>query len=246
MIIIPMAGKSSRFIDAGYDKPKYKLQLLDKTVFDWVVLSFKEHFRTEQFIFIVQMSFEMDNFTEKHIKNLGILNYRIHLLNEITRGQAETVYKSIINEENDQDILIFNIDTIRKNFTYPKISNTSAGCLEVFKGDGDHWSFIEPYEEDNKFVKRTTEKIRITNLCSNGLYYFKSLLQFKKSFEEAIRSNEYSNGEIYIAPLYNNLIKNGYKIEYTMTPFEDNIFCGTPLEYQSLIHNDSYLRLNDK
>ncbi|ECR5117115.1 capsular biosynthesis protein, partial [Salmonella enterica] len=34
MIIIPMAGLSSRFFKAGYTKPKYELKAHDKTLFE--------------------------------------------------------------------------------------------------------------------------------------------------------------------------------------------------------------------
>ena len=40
MIIIPMLGRSSRFFNVGYDKPKYELPLGDETVFSSSVRSF--------------------------------------------------------------------------------------------------------------------------------------------------------------------------------------------------------------
>ena len=39
MIVIPMLGKSSRFFDAGYERPKYQLPLGDGTVFSESVKS---------------------------------------------------------------------------------------------------------------------------------------------------------------------------------------------------------------
>lgn len=242
MIIIPMAGKSSRFLQYGYDVPKYKLPLAGKTVFDWVVLSFQKYFKSQHFKFIVQSSFEHDNFTKESIKKLGILNYSIFELSELTRGQAETVYNAII-EDVEQEILIFNIDTIRKNFSMPIISKDTDGFLEIFKGEGDHWSFVEPLENFGNYVKRTTEKIRISNLCSNGMYYFKSSTSFKNICKESILKNEYIKGEFYIAPLYNKLIELGHNIEYIETLLEDNIFCGTPVEYEFLLQN-TYLLNN--
>ena len=236
-----MAGKSSRFKDAGYNQPKYKLPLGSKTVFDWVVLSFEKYFFTHHFKFIVQESFEIDNFTEEHIKKLGITNFSIFSLKENTRGQAETVYNAIIDEIYDEDILIFNIDTIRKNFTMHKLEFNSVGFLEIFKGDGDHWSFIEPFENGSKFVKRTTEKERISNLCSNGMYYFKSIFQLRSLCKEAIVNNNFTKGELYIAPLYNQLIQSEFKVEYIETNIEDNIFCGTPQEYEKLKMNNYFI-----
>jgi NDP-sugar pyrophosphorylase family protein len=235
-----MAGNSSRFIEAGYTLPKYKLPLAGKTVFEWVVLTFEKYFRTEHFKFIVQGKFEKDNFTIEKIRSLGILNYSIFELEQTTKGQAETVYRGILNEQ-DQNILIFNIDTIRRNFSIPQISENSQGFLEVFKGEGEHWSFVEPRENSNNFVKRTTEKDRISELCSNGMYYFKSSNIFKEFCEESILLNEYNKGELYIAPLYNKFIFKGYDIEFIETKLDDNIFCGVPHEYEYLLKNTHLL-----
>ncbi|EGD6058824.1 capsular biosynthesis protein, partial [Escherichia coli] len=45
-IVIPMAGQSSRFYKAGYDVPKYKLKINNKSVFFHSLrsfLKFKDH-----------------------------------------------------------------------------------------------------------------------------------------------------------------------------------------------------------
>ncbi|EKO3985769.1 capsular biosynthesis protein, partial [Vibrio fluvialis] len=42
MIMIPMAGMSSRFFKAGYSKPKYMLEAKGKTLFEHSVLSFEK------------------------------------------------------------------------------------------------------------------------------------------------------------------------------------------------------------
>lgn len=240
MIIIPMAGKSSRFLKAGYNIPKYKLPIAGRTVFEWVVLSFEQYFKTAHFKFIVQKSFEDDNFTIQCIKKLGILNYSLFELSQLTRGQAETVYNAI-KEIDDQEILIFNIDTIRKNFNIPIIAEDTHGFLEIFKGIGEHWSFVEPINDISNYVKRTTEKNRISNLCSNGMYYFRSSSNFNKVCIELIITNDLTQGEFYIAPLYNKLIESGKNIEYIETLTDDNIFCGTPEEYIYLQHNTHLL-----
>lgn len=232
-----MAGFSSRFYNSGYTKPKYKLPLKGKTVFEWVMLSFENYFESQHFKFIVKSEYEDDSFTRNMVMKLGIKSYSIHFLNSSTRGQAETVYLSIIEETADQELLIFNIDTIRKNFLMPSIPEDIFGYLEIFKGDGDHWSFVEPIGEGSNLVKRTTEKLRISNLCSNGMYFFRSLLKFREICFNSINSNDLHKGEFYIAPLYNTIIELGLKVQYIETSIEDNIFCGTPYEYEKLLLN---------
>ena len=41
MFVIPMAGSSSRFFEAGFLLPKYQLLIGNETVFEWSVRSFE-------------------------------------------------------------------------------------------------------------------------------------------------------------------------------------------------------------
>ena len=214
MIVIPMAGKSSRFYSSGYKQPKFMLPLPNNSnVFKESVKSFQNYFKSDFFLFITRSDFEVYDFVEKECNFLGIKNFEIVSLDNDTRGQADTVkiglQKTKYNK--DEEIYIFNIDSIRVNFTKPTsvFLTDSEGYLEVFEGEGDHWSFAEA--DENNLVKRTTEKIRISNFCSNGLYYFSSINLFLETFMGLEVSNNYN--ELFIAPMYNILIKRGKKVK---------------------------------
>lgn len=53
-----MAGMSSRFFKAGYDKPKYMLEATGITLFEHSVLSFKNYFERESFLFIIRDKYD--------------------------------------------------------------------------------------------------------------------------------------------------------------------------------------------
>lgn len=231
-----MAGKSSRFFEAGYKKPKYMLPLGDKSyVFNEAVKSFEKYFETDVFLFITRNSIEINDFVEKQCKYLGIRKYDIVSLNHDTLGQAETVYLGLEKSEiinSTEEVYIFNIDSIRLKFEKPDqdfLKNT-GGYLEVFKGKGNHWSFVLPNE--NNFVKKTTEKIRISDLCSNGLYYFSSVNLFKETFSRLTDNNIYH--ELFVAPMYNILISRNIKVKYKLISADATLFSGIPSEYESL------------
>lgn len=227
MIVIPMAGLSSRFFKAGYTLPKYMLDLDGKTVFEWSVSSFYQHFKTDHFLFIIFDHFETKSFVEREVLKMGIENYSIVTLTEHTKGQADTVYQGIKNLKKDDDLYIFNIDSRLNKFEKLKENKQVDGYLEVFKGEGDHWSFILPGE--NGEVLKTTEKVRISEFCSNGLYYFKSALEFSKKVKLAL--DVFDGSEIYIAPLYNDYIEEKKCVKYKEVSLNDIEFCGTPQEY---------------
>lgn len=238
MFIIPMAGLSSRFFKAGYTKPKYQLDLNGETVFSWSVRSFEHYFKTDKFVFIYRDVYETKQFLEKEVVKLGISDYELVCLPEETLGQADTVYQGISNIDSNEEIYIFNIDSRIIDFIKPKWAAECDAYLEVFKGEGDHWSFALA-EENSRRVIRTTEKERISDLCSDGLYHFKKKSVFEKLFLSAKENQRTAKNEYYIAPLYNDLIEAGSTVFYDLIENYRILFCGTPDEYLQLLKKDA-------
>lgn len=236
MIVFPMAGLSSRFTNAGYRVPKYELPISGSTVFEKAVLSFKNYFNEQEFLFITRKELKSVCFIESKLVNLGVKNFKILELYSETLGQADTVYQGV-NQLSDYELLIFNIDTFLINFEFPVWLKNCEGYLEVFNAEGSNWSFIEAGKNNN--VLRTTEKDRISDLCSNGIYYFKSAKKFCKLVEHAYKSEDFTKGELYIAPLYNYLIRDGLPVLYKQVPSKNVIICGTPAEYEALLRSTS-------
>jgi len=242
MIVIPMAGISKRFTVEGYKVPKFMLKLRKQSLFTHSLLSFKNYFTTDKFLFIALDLDHYHEFMVNEINDLGIQDFKIVLLKDHTRGQAETVYKGLeqINDIPNKNIelIIFNIDTFRPNFIKPKFEHKIDGYLEVFVGEGSNWSYIKKDILDTSRVIETAEKKSISNLCCTGLYYFKSVKDFISSFHFYEKNLIMVNNELYIAPLYNFLIKKNKYISYNLIKRDDVIFCGTPDEYENLLLND--------
>ncbi|EBU4654731.1 TPA: glycosyltransferase family 2 protein [Citrobacter braakii] len=229
MIIIPMAGLSSRFFKAGYTEPKYKLKAHDKTLFEWSVKTFEQYYQSEKFIFICRDVYDTPAFVEAELQHMGIKDYEVVVLTAETRGQAETVFLALDKVPDNEPIVIFNIDTHEKHFEFATEANDAY--LEVFKGEGEHWSFAQP-KGNTTLVERTTEKVRISDLCSNGVYGFKNKETFTNAYIELIRSNP---GELYIAPMFNFIIAKGMRVRYKLVEHSDHIFMGTPAEYTDFL-----------
>ncbi len=237
MIVIPMAGLSSRFFKAGFEVPKYQLMIDDAYVFDLALKSFERYFVSELFVIVLRDCFDTRQFVEKRLQALNIKNYLIKVLDFETQGQAETVLLGIDTPEinDNESVFIFNIDTFRHDFIKPDFIDDCAGYLEVFRGNGEHWSFIEV--NDNDQVIRTTEKQRISDLCSDGLYYFASKSLYIDLITQAKERKLLVNNELYIAPIYNLLIEQGKEVRYHCIGNSEIDFCGTPDEYNYLLQN---------
>lgn len=229
MIIIPMAGLSSRFFKAGYTEPKYKLKAHDKTLFEWSVKTFEQYYHSEKFIFICRDVYDTPAFVESELQHMGIKDYEVVVLSAETRGQAETVFLALDKVPDNEPIVIFNIDTHEKHFEFA--TEVNDAYLEVFKGEGEHWSFAQP-KGNTTLVERTTEKVRISDLCSNGVYGFKNKEIFINAYIELIRSNP---GELYIAPMFNFIIAKEMCVRYKLVEHSDHIFMGTPAEYTDFL-----------
>jgi dTDP-glucose pyrophosphorylase len=235
IIIIPMAGLSSRFFDAGYKEPKYKLKVGGYSLFHLSVYSFKRYFQSAKFIFVCRNVYETKNFIEHECHIMKIANFEIIELTKETSGQAETVAlglnETLVNT--DDHLAIFNIDTIRPNILLPETKpEKNTSYLEVFKGKGTNWSFIK-LNSDNTKVIEVSEKRRISNLCCTGLYYFSNISSFLFAYEnppKPVGAEEIK--ESYVAPLYNTLIKQEKDVGYRVVSIEDVIFSGVPEEYE--------------
>ena len=168
MIVLPMAGNSSRFAKAGYGQPKYMLELGNSSVLERVLLSFEVYFENKDFLFICRRDHEVEVYVKDLCEQLGIKFFTIVVLDKATEGQAETVYLGLRQQgiAADTAITIFNIDTFRPGFELPLVADSADGYLEVFMGEGGHWSFIEPGEDQK--ILRTTEKDPISNFAVRG------------------------------------------------------------------------------
>lgn len=229
MIVIPMAGRSQRFTDAGYAVPKYMLDLDGRSVFDHAVASFAADFDRRPFLFVTNG--EHDDFVRAAAARLGILDVRLVSLDAPTAGQAETVERGL--GDHTGALTIFNIDTFRPGFTFPGgLYDKADGWLEVFRGDGANWSYVKPVPGPEPWAEATAEKVPISDLCCTGLYHFARAADFRAAL--AAERLAPQARELYVAPLYNHLIAQGRRIAWREIDRSDVIFCGTPEEYEAL------------
>lgn len=241
MIIIPMVGRSRRFLDAGYSVPKYKLELEGVSVFSLAIGGFRDVALKEGMAVVCLREDNVSEFIRSEAKKLAMENVRIIELPAMTEGQADTVYQAIevLDLLPDQSLTIFNVDTFRPDFAYPTAFNKDDvdGYLECFIGSGANWSNVVPDERGDRRVIKTSEKKQESKYCCSGLYYFRSADQFKRAYHAELLNRERQKGpssELFVAPIYNNLICGGFTVNYNVISLDDVIFCGVPSEYESL------------
>jgi len=240
MIVIPMAGLSRRFTEAGYTSPKYMLPARGRSVFGHAVGSFAAYADTLPFLFIVRDVAGTPDFVRAECRSLGIREALVVVLDRETRGQAETVEIGMrkAGVPDGAPVTVFNIDTFRPGFAFPSFADEPTdGYLEVFRGEGTNWSYVRPATPDGSLLAETAEKRPISDLCCTGLYHFASAGLYRSAYAdyEAALSSADSWRELYVAPMYNLLIQRGCAIRYATIARNDVVFCGVPAEYEAFI-----------
>lgn len=227
-----MAGRSQRFFDAGYDRPKHMLELGRRSVFAHAVASFEAAFADTPFLFIA--ADEAVPFVRREARALGVAAFEVVGLGEVTGGQAETVERGLDATGWAGPLTIFNIDTFRPGFSFPGEPLASAdGWLEVFRGAGANWSYVKPAPGPEPWALETAEKRPISDLCCTGLYHFARAGDFRAAL--AAERAAPQAAELYVAPLYNHLIAAGARIGWRLIGGSEVVFCGTPDEYEALL-----------
>lgn len=253
-IIITMAGASSRFINAGYP-PKYTLEIKPGyTMFEWSLDTFEDFFAGDNTFIFVTNSVEATLFVRNILSKdrYSVMDYTIYTLDGVTRGQAETAYIALqeylgldTNKFEDnaalgKEVMIFNIDTYRKNLMrdYKEkmksigMKPTSYSLIDVvYDRDADEkkWSFClcDPCTER---VYETAEKKKIGPYYSTGLYHFSSAYMFLGIYNKIIDSH--ACFDYYIAPMYNHFIQLGAVVHKMDCSPDDIEIAGVPEDYE--------------
>jgi len=227
-IVMPMAGHGKRFKDAGISKPKFMIEVENKTLFEWSLDSLPLEI-SRKIIFICLEEHEKEFNVSKFIKNImkdryPKVNYELVYIEKTTRGQVETVLhaKQLIDSENT--LIIYNIDThfistrLKSKILTLKNQNID-GVLGCFTSDDENLSFVELNEKG-------FEKEKISSLASTGLYVFSNGKQFIETAETMIKNDILIKDEFFVSEIYNILLKSGKK--FVIDIAEEFVPFGTP------------------
>lgn len=211
-VVIPMAGKGSRFAVAGYTFPKPLIQVRgEMTMIEMVVRNLRVNPAKAKFIFIVQAehcaAYDLRGSLERIAPGCVIIP-----VSEVTQGSACSVLlaKEYIN--NDTPLLTANSDQFLEwdPLAFFHEMESVDGGITTFQSTHPKWSFVRLNEQG--FVTEVAEKKVISEHATTGVYYFSKGSDYVRGAEEMIRKDIRVNGEFYLCPVYNELIGEGKKI----------------------------------
>ena len=231
-VIITMAGLGSRFRKAGYNCPKYMIEAKGRTLFDWSMDSLIGYNKiVSRYVFVVRKEDDAEAFIKEHCAGYGIHDVKIVEIDHMTDGQATTCMLAIPYCNPNDAIMVYNIDTYVEpgEMKYENISGD--GHIPCFHTEGDHWSFAK-LDNDGKVIE-VREKVRISDNCTLGAYYFSSAKLYEDLYQEYyLDDNHMEKNEKYIAPLYNYMIEKGMNVTISIVDANRVHVLGTPEELQ--------------
>jgi hypothetical protein len=250
IIVIPMAGRSQRFRDAGYQQPKFMLPLQGVTMFDHAVGSFRHYFDTATFLFITRDKEGFD-FALDHAHNLGIKNAQA-AIDQNPMGLASTVFAGFTAQAHlrlNQPMLIHVVDTFREGFRLPENIGGRGFyefCLQSDKTSVDGLLCL-PEEPSQGKSYVFPFGLSLARLRSTGICYVPSAEKLMTAYQKVVknRNRKLSLQQAFLRfgipeefveglSLISALRSLDQKMEFRIINREDVTFSGVPAEYDAL------------
>ena len=210
-VLIPMAGKGSRFAKEGYTFPKPLIEVNGKPMIEVVV----DNINIEaNHIFIVQKE-HYEKYNLEETLSRVYENCKIVQIDEMTDGAACTTLLAREFIDNDEPLLIANSDQFvewdSNEFMYSMVGDNTDGGILTFPSKHPKWSYAK-LDEDG-YVTRVEEKKPISDKATVGIYYWTKGSDYVKYADKMIEEDKKVNGEFYVCPVYNEAIEDDKKIK---------------------------------
>jgi len=212
-IVIPMAGRGSRFANAGYATPKPLIPLGGRPMIQWVIENVRPR-RPHRFTFIclaehLQTYPEVPAELSRLCPGCGIVP-----VDAVTEGAACTVLLARKQIDCSDPLMIANSDQLVELDINDYLARSDgegvAGLIMTFWSDHPKWSYCRMREDGN--VAEVVEKKVVSNEATVGIYNFRRGSDYVRAADAMIAANLRVNNEFYVAPTYNQLIAEGAKI----------------------------------
>lgn len=238
-IVIPMAGHGSRFSQAGYLLPKPLISVRNKPMIQVVIENVAPKKQICRFIFLALREHCQQFDLKKLLPKLCYPHEGIVIeVNKVTKGAACTVLLAKDFIDNEEELLIANADQwvewSCEDFLYWMRDQykADAGIL-TFQNRDPKWSYAKM--DISGRVSEVAEKNPISNHATVGIYWFQYGYRFVDCAEVMIWKNIQTNGEFYVCPVFNELIKINEKVmAYGIRNMRG---MGTPEDLQKFLEN---------
>lgn len=246
-VIIPMSGMSSRFSAAGYEMPKYLIEVNSKKVIEHIVGLYPQN---SDFVFIVN---------DKHAEETQILeildslveNKKIVIIDRHKKGPVFSVSEFDDLIDDNEKVIVnycdFSMYWDYNNFEKFVDETDCDGCVICYTGfhphmlGSDNYAFCKVDSKNQILEVREKQPFtddKMSEYASTGTYYFKKGKYIKKYFKQLMDEDININGEYYVSLVYNLMIKD--KLFNMVYEIPHMLQWGTPLDFEMYLKWSNY------
>ena len=211
-IVLPIAGRGSRFAVAGYTQPKPLIPVHGIPMITAVVRNVRPRC-AHRFIFVA-LAEHLERKGMREALALSAPGCVIVPVERVTEGAACTVLLAREHINSDDPLMLANsdqwVDIDIDDYLASMDRQRADALIMTMKADDPKWSFVGL--NGQRLVTRVVEKQAISNEATVGIYNFRRGSDFVRAAEQMIAKNLRVNNEFYVAPVYNELIAEGTRI----------------------------------
>ena len=164
IVVMPMAGRGSRFAGHGVARPKPLIPVAGKPMFAWALRSL-DGLAYSRIVFVVLAQEEAHFGVTALVRRYAGDHAAVVLLDEVTQGQLCSVLAARDYLDGDGGVLIASSDTYVRTDLARDIARCRSMChglISVADLPGDRWSFART--DESGAVVEVAEKVRISDL----------------------------------------------------------------------------------
>lgn len=211
-IVLPIAGRGSRFVGAGYAQPKPLIPIHGAPMIAAVVRNVRPR-SAHRFIFVA-LAEHLEHAGMRDALTLAAPGSVIVPVDRVTEGAACTVLLARDYIDTDDPLMLANsdqwVDIDIDDYLASMERQRADGLIMTMRADDPKWSFVGL--NGSRLVTRVVEKEVISNEATVGIYNFRRGSDFVRAAERMIAKDLRVNNEFYVAPVYNELIEDGARI----------------------------------
>ena len=211
-LLIPAAGKGSRFADVGFQTPKPLIPIWDIPMLIWVLNNFPLASGDE-----ISILCQSDHHIPEKLQPFTSRMSNVVRFVEIdfwTDGPAHSLELLLEGLDDRNPAICANSDQFifsgLPEFVSAVRSGESAGQILTMHATGAAWSYVG--RDNSGKVNQVVEKKEISNEATVGVYGWDSIKTLRSSLEWQRKSGLRVNNEYYVAPSYHYLIENNLEI----------------------------------
>jgi NDP-sugar pyrophosphorylase family protein len=227
-VVVPMAGRGSRFAGHAGDLPKPLVPVAGRPMIRWALDSLAG-LDTSLVVFVALAEHDARFGLGRLLREWTPPGMRTELvwLDHVTEGQLCTVLAARDLIDADEDLLVASCDTHVRSRLGDDVARRDQACrglISVARMPGDHWSFARLGPDGH--VAEVAEKVRISEWASTGLYHFSSGREFVSIGQDMVDRDERTRGEFYVIPVYGRYLERGLQVDVSVA---DEVWdLGTP------------------